>query len=97
MKLITDGYAPPARVWGPWKEVGSQFGGPSTWKVSFESISDAPSSFEAEISYFSGGMEKRDLVLGPNSHTFTAGICVCVSKIRFRSHSIGQMIKIYVH
>lgn len=97
MKAIKEGYAPPALLWGPWIDIGSQFGGPISWKVSFDTISDAPSSFDAQISYFSGGMNKVDLVTGSNSHTFTAGICVCVSRIRFRSHSIGQVIKIYVH
>lgn len=38
-------------------------------------------------------MEQKDIIVGPGSHTFTAGIWVCVSKIRFRSHSLGQVIK----
>ena len=95
---IANGWAPPARVWGPWIEIGGLFGGPLSYKVKFETISNAPSTFDAEIQYWKGGMKKNEMVIGPGAHVFTAGVCVCVSKIRFRSHSVtGQAIKIKIN
>ncbi len=45
-----EGWAPPARAWGPWIEIGKLFG-TYTYKVSFETISNAPSTFDAELLY----------------------------------------------
>jgi hypothetical protein len=90
-----EGWAPPARAWGPWIVIGEQMGGPLSYKVEFETISGS-STFDAEIRYFQGGTEISDIVVGPGTHNFTSGICVCVSRIRFRSHSIGQVIAITV-
>lgn len=91
-----EAWAPPGRVWGPWIEIATLFGGPLSYKVELGTISSAPSTFDAEIKYWSGATQKTDLVIGPGSHTFTAGICACVQRIRFRSHSLGQIIKFTV-
>lgn len=91
-----EGWAPPARVWGPWVELAQLTGGPLTYRVDFDTISSAPSSFDAEIQYWKGPSKTTDLVTGPGSHTFTAGICFCVQRIRFRSHSLGQTIQVTV-
>lgn len=91
-----EGWAPPAKVWGPWIEIAAQFGGPMTYKVDFETISDAPSSFEAEIKYWRGNDLVSDVAVGPGSHTFVSGVCVCISRIRFRSHTLGQIIKVTI-
>ncbi len=91
-----DGWAPPGRVWGPWIEIAAQFGGPLSWTVDFDTMSDAPSTFDAEVKYWRGNEHKSDVIVGPGSHAFTAGICVCVSKVRFRSHTLGQVVKITV-
>ena len=93
---IYEGWAPPGRIWGPWVEIGGLFGGPLTYKVDFDTISNAPSTFDAEIQYWSGPLQKSDVVVGPGTHIFTAGVCVCVQKIRFRSHTLGQVIRIKV-
>jgi len=90
-----EGWAPPV-VWGPWIEFAGLAGGPSTYKIDLETLSSAPSTFEAELVYFKDGGERTDIVIGPTSHTFTAGSCVCVSKIRFRSYSMGQIIRMTV-
>ena len=96
MKRRFDGWAPPARVWRPWVKITDQFGGPLSFKVNFDTISDAPSSFDAEIKYWRGNDSITDIAVGPGSHTFLSGICVCVSQIRFRSHTFGQVIKISI-
>lgn len=38
-----------------------------------------------------------DSVVGPNSHTFGMGSCVCIAKARARSHSLGQNIEVTLH
>jgi hypothetical protein len=91
-----EGWAPPARVWGPWIELAKLTGGPLTYRVDFDTISSAPSTFDAEIQYWNGPSQTVDLVTGPGSHTFTAGICYCIQRIRFRSHSLGQTIQVKV-
>lgn len=95
MRLF-EGWAPPGRTWGPWLEIANLFGGPVSYKVDFDTISNAPSTFDAEIRYLDGAFQRSDIVAGPGSHSFTAGVCVCVQRIRFRSHSIGQVIKVIV-
>lgn len=91
---VFEGWAPPGSLWGPWVEIASQLGGPFTFKVDFYTISEAESAFEAEIKYWRGSELRSDFANGPGSHTFTAGICGCVSRIRFRSYTLGQIIKI---
>ncbi len=83
-----EGWAPPGRVWGPWIEIAAQIGGPLSWNVEFETLSKAQSSFDAEIVYWQGS----DIVVGPGRHRFVAGICACVARIRFRSHTVGQIV-----
>lgn len=91
-----EGWAPPARVWGPWIEIAAQIGGPLSWSVDFETMSKAKSSFDAEIVYWQGNEQKSDIVAGPGSHWFVAGICACVTRIRFRSHTVGQIVSINI-
>ena len=91
-----EGWAPPFRVWGPWIKIAELFGGPMTYKVEFETLSNAPSSFDAEIKYWRGNDLVSDISVGPGSHTFVSGVCVCVSRIRFRSHTFGQVIKLSI-
>jgi hypothetical protein len=88
-----EAWAPPGRMWGPWVEIGGQSGGVVTYRVNFDTVSGS-STFDAEIQYFQDHAQRSDIVVGPGSHTFTAGICVCITKIRFRSHSLGQIISV---
>ena len=88
-----EGWAPPGRVWGPWIDIASLVGGPLSYKIDFDTISDAPSTFDAEMKYWSGPSLKQEIIAGPGSHSFTAGVCVCVHRIRFRSHTLGQIIR----
>lgn len=95
MKIYT-GWAPPGRIWGPWVTIGNLIGGPLTYRVDFDTISSTPATFDAEIRYWRDTLQKSDIVVGPGTHLFTAGTCVCVQRIRFRSHALGQMIRIKV-
>jgi len=92
-----EGWAPPARMWGQWLELAQLTGGPMTYKVEFDTISSAPSTFDVEILYWDGPSQVSDIVTGPGSHTFKAGICFCVQRIRFRSHSVGQTVQVKVN
>ncbi|UCO96716.1 hypothetical protein LF844_18835 [Metapseudomonas lalkuanensis] len=91
-----EGWAPPTGIWGPWVVIAEQMGGPLSYKVEFDTSSGS-STFDAEVRYFQGATESSDIVVGPGTHTFTSGICACVSRIRFRSHSLGQIITVTVY
>ncbi len=88
------GWAPPARVWGPWVEFGTLVG-QQTFKVEFDTISKAQSSFDAEVKYWDGPMQRTEITHGPGSISFTAK-CACIQRVRFRSHTLGQVIRILI-
>ena len=90
-----DAWAPPFKSWGIHYELGALAAGPVGFKVDLDTISDAPSTFDAEITYWYGDSYKTDLVVGPGSHIFSAS-CACIPKIRFRSHTMGQLLRITV-
>ncbi len=90
-----DAWAPPFKAWGILYEIGTIVGGPAGFKVDFDTISDAPSTFDAEITYWNGNDYKTDIIPGPGSHTFIAS-CACIPKVRFRSHTMGQILKVTV-
>ncbi len=92
---IKNGWAPPGRIWGPWVEFGRMIG-TARFKVEFDTISGAPSSFDAEVKYWSGARQISEVVPGPGSLRFRAGSCACVQRIRFRSHTLGQTIRITI-
>ena len=91
-----EGWAPPGFIWGPWLVIASVFG-KYTYKVEVDTISEAPSTFDAEVKYWEGALEKVDTFAGPGEHSFVLGHCACKARIRFRSHSVGQVIKVRVH
>jgi len=88
--------APPL-FWGPWTEIWATFGhrGPNpdrhraTLHVSFESISQVPSSFSVEIR----GGDRLIRTVGPGSArvSITGNVSTAVS-IRCKSHSILQHV-----
>ena len=96
MIVYYEGWAPPGMIWGPWIEIAAVFG-KYTYEVEVNSISNAPSTFNVEVKYWEGNLEKVDSFYGPNAHSFTLGQCACKARIRFRSHTIGQIIKIKVY
>ncbi|OUS27703.1 hypothetical protein A9Q99_14805 [Gammaproteobacteria bacterium 45_16_T64] len=87
------GWAPPL-MWGPWVEVDHLFG-TSTYKISFKTQSNAKSSFQAEIEYWNGQWQTDSVSIpGSGEHSFTAGNCVCSVRVRMKSHSLGQTVRI---
>lgn len=59
-----EAWAPPA-TWGPWQELKGSSGGPvATYEVSFDTISDAPSSFSAQVEYVSPNGLQTEKQLG---------------------------------
>ena len=93
---VYEGWAPPGNLWGPYVEIGSLVGGPLSFRVEFDTISQAPSSFDAEVKYWRGNEQVTEIIPGPGNHNFIAGICVCIQRIRFRSHTLGQIVRIRV-
>jgi hypothetical protein len=91
-----DVWAPPL-FWGPWVPVWRSFGatGRNQFRqivrrsISFETVSDAPSSFSVEIK----GGDQLVRAVGPGSATVTiTGNHATMISIRCKSHSIGQHV-----
>ncbi|MFV1951897.1 MAG: colicin Z C-terminal domain-related protein [Nitrospinota bacterium] len=90
-------WAPPGRIWGTWTRIAEL----TTMKrhdyeVEFETLSSAPSSFDAEIKYWIGNEQKTDFMVGPGTHKFGFGICYCAAEVRLRSHTAGQIVRVTV-
>lgn len=90
-----EGWAPPS-TWGPWYDLQASSGGPSTtYEVSYDTISEAPSTFEVEIEYVSPSGLQTKQTRGPGSTTVTSGGGVGQDRIRFKSHGLGQTIRYF--
>lgn len=87
--------APPLR-WGQSVELVILAGGPYRVSLTAESKSDAPSTFDGELSYFDpNGIQRRDRFIGPGAIAVKteAGVWQQPS-VRFRSHSVGQLVHV---
>ena len=81
MSKFFDGWAPPL-TWGPEVTVLKLFGS-STNKLIFNNISDAPSSYTAEVIYWDGQWQNEEIAVpGKGEFEFTNGNCVCDVKVR---------------
>ena len=95
MRYTYQVWAPPA-FWGPEIRIEKASAiGSATFSISFTSISQAPSSFELEVTYWKGSLQKHDIVIGPGEYTFTMD-CGCVTKVRAKSHSLGQLVEVSI-
>lgn len=89
-----EGWAPPG-VWGPWYDLNANSGsGPSPYIVKYESISQAPSTFDVEVEIMSpdGNGPMQLITIGPGDFLMP-GYGIGTDKIRFKSHSLGQIIR----
>ncbi|WP_302051718.1 colicin Z C-terminal domain-related protein [Photorhabdus heterorhabditis] len=59
-------WAPPL-TWGPWADLLEHAGGPHPYTVSFDTISQAPSSFDVEIAYAANSGIRSVRTMGPSS------------------------------
>lgn len=83
--------------WGAWIKIAQLMSDyKHDYDISFETISEAPSSFDVEIKYKIGNQEKIDSVVGPGSWSFGFGMCICIAEIRLRSHTLGQIVRVTV-
>ncbi|MBC8947022.1 colicin Z C-terminal domain-related protein [Xenorhabdus indica] len=85
-------WAPPF-TWGPWIGLENHVG-PYTYTVAFDSISQAPSSFDVEIQYAAMGGYNTVTTMGPSSYQISGNDGAGQDRIRFRSHTIGQIIEV---
>ena len=93
-------WAPPI-FWGPWVQIWAQVGvlGPDKEKhqsiinVSFETQSDAPSTFDVEIK----GGDNFIRTIGPGSKrvVVTGNVATAIS-IRCKSHLLGQQVVVTI-
>ena len=92
---VYQGWAPPG-MWGPWVKLGNAqlYGGVINWELQFDTESEAPSTFDVEISYAIGNERKIDEIIGPGSHTVGFGLCGCGVQVRMKSHTLGQNVRI---
>ncbi|PPK62184.1 hypothetical protein B0F89_105117 [Malaciobacter marinus] len=87
-------WAPPLGLgWGKWTKI-YEHTGMIGFKVSFSSESNAKSTFDIEI--LEGGKSIPKKIVGPTSTTFMSKDCFCRTKVRFKSHTLGQNILIKV-
>ncbi|RXJ69638.1 hypothetical protein CRV08_02735 [Halarcobacter ebronensis] len=92
--VIFKAWAPPLGLgWGKWIDLYEHAGNRSV-KVSFDSESQAKSTFDIEIKESGRNMTKR--YVGPTSVRVTSHDCYCITKVRFKSHTLGQNIRIEV-
>ncbi|MBD2779123.1 hypothetical protein ID859_00825 [Xenorhabdus sp. 38] len=85
-------WAPPF-TWGPWVDLAEHVG-PYAYTVSFDTISEAPSSFDIEIEFASNSGMIQVSTIGPGSYTIQGNDGAGTDRIRFKSHSIGQTIEV---
>lgn len=91
---IKQGYAPPG-IYGPWVNLrGNSGGGTSPYTVNFVTESQAESAFGAQVEYADADGIQTLNQNGPGSVSIPSGNAVGTDRIRFRSYSVGQNIRI---
>lgn len=97
---IVNVWAPP-NFWGPYADLRSHSGGSRTYTVNFSSESQAPSTFSAEIQYVdSNGLVTAQALAAAGSsqasgsYTINSSGGAGTDRIRFRSHSLGQNVRV---
>lgn len=85
-------WAPPL-MWGPWVNLMGHVGNSNVYTVSFETESEAPSSFDVEIEYVTEASMQLVYTQGPGSYQIVAS-GAGIDRIRFKSHTLGQVIKV---
>ncbi|WP_302051759.1 colicin Z C-terminal domain-related protein [Photorhabdus heterorhabditis] len=86
-------YAPPG-FWGPWIDLQGWFGNSHSVRYSFDTESQAPSTFSVEIRYVDEPVLKTIQTIGPGNYLVRSNGGIGVDRIRCKSHSIGQNIRI---
>nr|WP_301011583.1 colicin Z C-terminal domain-related protein [Halomonas sp.] len=89
---IVEIWAPPG-FWGPYADLRSHTGGSRSYTVSFDTVSGS-STFDAEIEYVDAGGLERVVRPGPGSYTIHSSGGAGTDRIRCRSHSLGQTIRV---
>ncbi|EPS8495013.1 colicin Z C-terminal domain-related protein [Yersinia enterocolitica] len=79
--------------WGPWVDLRGHSGS-SAYTVSFDTESDAPSSFDVEIEYATETHMQQVYTQGPGTFQITDNNGTGTDRIRFKSHSTGQVIRV---
>ena len=95
-RRVFDAWAPPL-FWGPPVVIARMVSGPASFEISADTKSDAPSTFTGEVRYFDIRNEERhETFLCPGSIEFVAGNAVQAVSVRFKSHSLGQVVEFTV-
>lgn len=88
----TQAYAGPL-VWGPWVDLAAH-SGQDVYTISFDTISQAPSTFDVQIEYAGQSSMVTVNTMGPGSYKVTDNNGAGTDRIRFKSHSVGQNISV---
>ncbi|WP_071826240.1 colicin Z C-terminal domain-related protein [Xenorhabdus bovienii] len=83
--------APPG-FFGSWINLQGWGGGPHTIRYSFDTNSQAPSTFSVEINYIDEPTSKTIQTLGPGEYLVVSKGGAGIDRIRCRSHSTGQNV-----
>ncbi|WP_228066055.1 colicin Z C-terminal domain-related protein [Superficieibacter sp. 1612_C1] len=88
----TQAYAGPLS-WGPWVDLAAHTG-QDVYTISFDTASQAPSTFDVQIEYAGESSMVTVNTMGPGSYKVTDNNGAGTDRIRFKSHSVGQNISI---
>lgn len=88
----TQAYAPPL-TWGPWVELAGSTGR-NVYTINFDTESQAPSTFDVQIEYPGSDGTKSIKTMGPGSYQVTDNYGIGKERARFKSHSVGQNIRV---
>ncbi|MBS9433518.1 colicin Z C-terminal domain-related protein [Photorhabdus hainanensis] len=86
-------YAPPG-FWGPWIDLQGWFGSSHSVRYTFDTESQAPSTFSVEIQYVDEPTLKTIQTMGPGDYLVRSNGGIGIDRIRCKSHSTGQNIRI---
>ncbi|MCF6688289.1 hypothetical protein INS55_05700 [Raoultella terrigena] len=88
----TQAWAPPL-TWGPWVDLASHQG-TDVYTINFDTVSEAPSSFDVQIQYTGKNSMVTVNTMGPGSYQVINNDGAGTDRIRFKSHSLGQNISV---
>lgn len=87
-------WAPPIGLgWSKWIDV-VKYISQGSYTLEFKSLSQAKSTFTVEI--LEGGRTMPKTFVGPGNIRVTSSDCACVTRIRLKSHTVGQNVLILV-
>jgi len=93
-RVLTQNIWAPPLLWGPWTRVDDRVGN-NRYTISATTISDAPSSFAGEVRYWNRDGRQVVEAFG-DSVEFSTEDSANAIYVRFKSHSLGQVLRVTI-